>query len=115
MSEPTQPPNDQGPVTLTIPGEKFTEKMRLVLDFAQEEARALRHNYIGTEHQLLGLLREGESIAYQVLHSMGIEIDAVRRAVTFIVGQGPEGVVGEIDFTQRAIAVTTLAFGEAGH
>ncbi|HYA99478.1 MAG TPA: Clp protease N-terminal domain-containing protein [Ktedonobacteraceae bacterium] len=115
MSEPTQPQNDQGPVTLTIPGEKFTEKMRLVLDFAQEEAQGLRHNYIGTEHLLLGLLREGESIAYQVLHSLGIELEPVRRAVTFIVGQGPEAVVGKIGFTPRAVAATTLAFNEAGH
>jgi ATP-dependent Clp protease ATP-binding subunit ClpA len=115
MSEPTQPRNDQEPVTLTIPGEKFTEKMRLVLDFSQEEARELRHNYIGTEHLLLGLLREGESIAYNVLHSMSIELEAVRRAVTFIVGQGQEAVVGEIGFTPRAVAATTLAFNEAGH
>ena len=115
MNEPNQPQNDQGPVTLTIPGEKFTEKMRLVLDFSQEEARELRHNYIGTEHLLLGLLREGESIAYKVLHSLGIELEAVRRAVTFIVGQGQEAVVGEIGFTPRAVAATTLAFNEAGH
>jgi ATP-dependent Clp protease ATP-binding subunit ClpA len=115
MSEPTQPQNDKGPVTLTIPGEKFTEKVRVVLGLAQEEARGLRHNYIGTEHLLLGLLREGDSIAYQVLHGLGIEIEAVRRAVTFIVGQGPEAVVGEIGYTPRAVAVTTLAIGEAGH
>src|SRR6266702_2275100 len=115
MSEPTQPQNDQGPVTLTIPGEKFTEKMRLVLDFAQEEARELHHNYIGTEHLLLGLLREGESIAYNVLHSLGVELEAVRRAVTFIVGPGKEAVIGEIGFTPRAVAATTLAFNEAGH
>src|SRR3989440_11956618 len=99
MSESTQPQNDQGPVTLTIPGEKFTEKMRIVLYFAQEEARELRHNYIGTEHLLLGLLREGESIAYNVLHTLGIELEAVRKAVTFIVGPGNEGLVGEIGFT----------------
>ncbi len=68
MNEPHQSQNNQGTVTLTIPGEKFTEKMRLVLDFSQEEARRLLHNYVGTEHLLLGLLREGESIAYQVLH-----------------------------------------------
>ena len=115
MSEPTQPQNDQGPVTLTISGEKFTEKLRLVLDFSQEEARELRHNDIGTEHLLLGLLREGESIAYTVLHNLGIELEAVRRAVTFIVGQGQEAVVGEIGFTPRAVAATTLAFNEAGH
>ncbi len=114
MSEATQPHNDQGPVTLTISGEKFTEKMRLVLDLSQEEARGLRHNYIGTEHLLMGLLREGESIAYQVLHSLGIELEAVRRAVTFIIGQGTEAVVGEIGFTPRAVAVTTLAQEAAG-
>ena len=115
MSEPTQPQNDRGPVMLTIPEEKFTDKMRLVLDFSQEEARELRHNYIGTEHLLLGLLREGESIAYHVLHSLGVELEAVRRAVTFIVGPGKEAVIGEIGFTPRAVAATTLAFNEAGH
>jgi ATP-dependent Clp protease ATP-binding subunit ClpA len=67
---------EQGSVTLTIPAEKFTEKTRLVLDLAQEEARELHHNYVGTEHLLLGLLHEGESIAYNVLHSLGIEIEA---------------------------------------
>src|SRR5436190_6322500 len=114
MSEHTQTQGEQGSVTLTISAEKFTEKMRLVLDFAQEEARELHHNYIGTEHLLLGLLREGESIAYNVLHSLNIELEAVRRAVTFIVGPGKEAVIGEIGFTPRAVAATTLAF-EAGH
>jgi len=115
MSDDTQSQGEQGPVTLTIPAEKFTEKMRLVLDLAQEEAHELHHNYVGTEHLLLGLLREGESIAYNVLHSLGIELEAVRRAVTFIVGPGKEAVTGEIGFTPRAVAATTLAFNEAGH
>ena len=60
-------------------------------------------------------MREGESIAYNVLHSLGIELEAVRRAVTFIVGPGKEAVIGEIGFTPRAVAATTLAFNEAGH
>ena len=115
MSEHTQKKDEQGSVTLTIPADKFTEKTRLVLDLAQEEARELRHNYVGTEHLLLGLLREGESIAYNVLHSLGIELEAVRRAVTFIVGPGKEVVIGEIGLTPRAVAATTLAFNEAGH
>jgi ATP-dependent Clp protease ATP-binding subunit ClpA len=106
---------EQGSVTLTIPAEKFTDKTRLVLDLAQEEAREFHHNYIGTEHLLLGLLREGESIAYKVLHSLGIELDAVRRAITFIVGPGKEAISGEIGLTPRAVAATTLAFNEAGH
>ena len=115
MSEHAQTQGEQGSVTLTIPAEKFTEKTRLVLDLAQEEARELQHNYVGTEHLLLGLLREGESIAYNVLHSLGIELEAVRRAVTFIVGPGKEAVIGEIGLTPRAVAATTLAFTEAGH
>ena len=115
MSDHAQFQGEQGPVTLTIPAEKFTEKMRLVLDLAQEEARELHHNYVGTEHLLLGLLREGESIANTVLHSLGIELEAVRRAVTFIVGPGKEAVTGEVGLTPRAVAATTLAFNEAGH
>src|SRR5215472_6102122 len=115
MSEHAQTQGEQGSVTLTIPAEKFTEKMRLVLELAQEEARELHHNYVGTEHLLLGLVREGESIAYNVLHSLGIELEAVRRAVTFIVGPGKEAVIGEISLTPRAVAATTLAFNEAGH
>src|SRR2546426_3411157 len=115
MSEHTQTQGEQGSVTLTISAEKFTEKTRLVLDLAQEEARELHHNYVGTEHLLLGLLRESESIAYNVLHSLGIELEAVRRAVTFIVGSGTEVVAGEIGLTPRAVAATTLAFNEAGH
>src|SRR5260370_22427041 len=107
--------SEQGSVTLTIPAEKFTEKARLVLDLAREEARALRHNYVGTEHLLLGLLREGESIAYHVLHNLGMELAAVRKAIIFIVGQGPEEVVAEIGLTPRAVAATTLAFNDAGH
>src|SRR6266516_4096890 len=115
MSEHTQTQGEQGSVTLTIPAEKFTEKARLVLDLAQEEARELRHNYVGTEHLLLGLLREGESISYNVLHNLGIELEAVRKAIVFIVKLGPVEVVGEIGLTPRAVAATTLAFNEAGH
>src|SRR5260370_21490275 len=98
MSEHPQKQSEQGSVTLTIPAEKFTEKARIVLDLAREEARALRHNYVGTEHLLLGLLREGESIAYHVLHNLGLELEAVRKAIICIVGQGPVEVVGEIGF-----------------
>jgi hypothetical protein len=115
MNQHTHPQGEQGSVTLTIPAEKFTEETRLVLDLAQEEARELRHNYVGTEHLLLGLLREGKSIASNVLHGLGIELEAVRRAVTFIVGPGKEAVIGEIGLTPRAVAATTLAFNEAGH
>src|SRR5436309_9036797 len=115
MSQQTQTQGEQGSVTLTIAAEKCTEKTRLVLDLEQEEARELRHKYIGTEHLMLGLLREGESIAYNVLHSLGIELEAVRKAVTFIVGPGKEAVIGEIGLTPRAVAATTLAFNEAGH
>ena len=80
---------------------------------AQEEARALRHNYIGTEHLLLGLLREEEGIAARVLESLGVTIEDVRAQVGRIVGQGDEVAVGQIPFTPRAKRVLELALREA--
>src|SRR2546426_805025 len=82
MSEHTQTQGEQGSVTLTISAEKFTEKTRLVLDLAQEEARELHHNYVGTEHLLLGLTREGEGIAVGLLRAFGTTLEKVR-AQTF--------------------------------
>jgi ATP-dependent Clp protease ATP-binding subunit ClpC len=93
--------------------ERFTERARQVVVLAQDEARALRHNYIGTEHLLLGLLRE-EGIAARVLGELGVSVDEVRAQVGRIVGQGDEEVdTGQIPFTPRAKKVLELALREA--
>ena len=94
--------------------ERFTERARQVVVLAQDEARALRHNYIGTEHLLLGLLREEEGIAARVLGELGVTVDEVRAQVGRIVGQGDEEVdTGQIPFTPRAKKVLELALREA--
>jgi ATP-dependent Clp protease ATP-binding subunit ClpA len=82
MSEQPETQGEQGSVTLTIPAEKLTGKTRLVLDLAKEEARELRHNYVGTEHLLLGLTREGEGIAVGLMRAFGTTLEKVR-AQTF--------------------------------
>jgi ATP-dependent Clp protease ATP-binding subunit ClpA len=93
--------------------EKFTERARQVVVLAQEEARALKHNYIGTEHILLGLLREEEGIAARVLGSFEITVERVRTQVRRIVGAGEEATSGQIPFTPRAKKVIELALREA--
>ncbi|GBD20761.1 Negative regulator of genetic competence ClpC/MecB [bacterium HR28] len=93
--------------------EKFTERARKVLALAQEEARRFNHNYIGTEHLLLGLVREGEGVAARVLQSMGVQLPKVRSAVEFIIGRGESTVVGEIGLTPRARKVIEYAVDEA--
>jgi len=93
--------------------EKFTERARKVLTLAQEEARRFNHNYIGTEHLLLGLVREGDGVAARVLMSMGVQLPKVRSAVEFIIGRGESTVVGEIGLTPRAKKVIELAVDEA--
>jgi ATP-dependent Clp protease ATP-binding subunit ClpC len=93
--------------------ERFTERARQVVVLAQEEARALRHNYIGTEHLLLGLLREEEGLAARVLRSLDVELEAVREQVARIVGTGEEATSGQIPFTPRAKKVLELALREA--
>jgi ATP-dependent Clp protease ATP-binding subunit ClpA len=93
--------------------ERFTERARMVVVLSQEEARALRHNYIGTEHILLGLLREEEGIAARVLESMGITAEGVRGRVERIVGPSEEASPGQIPFTPRAKKVLELALREA--
>ena len=93
--------------------DKFTEQARKVLNLAQEEARRFQHNYIGTEHLSLGLVREGESIAAQVLSNLGIELNRVRSDVEFIIGRGDRIVLGEIGLTPRAKKVIELAVDEA--
>jgi ATP-dependent Clp protease ATP-binding subunit ClpC len=82
--------------------ERFTEKARQVVVLAQDEARILRHNYIGTEHILLGLLREEEGVAARVLESLDITVEEVRAQVARIVGQGDEVTTGQIPFTPNA-------------
>jgi ATP-dependent Clp protease ATP-binding subunit ClpC len=93
--------------------ERFTERARQVVVLAQDEARALKHNYIGTEHILLGLLREEEGLAARVLESLDITGEEVRAQVARIVGQGDEVTTGQIPFTPRAKKVLELALREA--
>ena len=94
--------------------ERFTERAKQVVVLAQNEARALKHNYIGTEHILLGLLREEEGLAARVLDSLDITVEEVREQVKRLVGQGDqETVTGQIPFTPRAKKVLELALREA--
>ena len=93
--------------------EKFTERARKVLTLAQEEAQRFNHNYIGTEHILLGLVREGDGVAAKVLSNLGVDLDKVRSAVEFIIGRGERTVSGEIGLTPRAKRVIELAVDEA--
>ncbi|HEX5369297.1 MAG TPA: ATP-dependent Clp protease ATP-binding subunit [Dehalococcoidia bacterium] len=93
--------------------DKFTERARRVLTLAQEEAQRFNHNYIGTEHLLLGLVREGDGVAAKVLNNLGVELSKVRSAVEFIIGRGEKTVSGEIGLTPRAKKVIELAVEEA--
>jgi ATP-dependent Clp protease ATP-binding subunit ClpC len=94
--------------------ERFTERARQVVVLAQDEARVLKHNYIGTEHLLLGLLREEEGLAARALESMDITIEEVRKQVRRIVGEGDEPLAtGQIPFTPRAKKVLELSLREA--
>ncbi|MEX1005992.1 MAG: ATP-dependent Clp protease ATP-binding subunit [Acidimicrobiia bacterium] len=93
--------------------ERFTDRARRVVVLAQEEARLLNHNYIGTEHILLGLLNEGEGIAAKALESLGISLSAVREQVVEIIGQGQQAPTGHIPFTPRAKKVLELSLREA--
>src|SRR2546430_16410838 len=93
--------------------DKFTERARKVLQLAQEEAQRFNHNYIGTEHILLGLVREGDGVAARVLNNLGVELHKVRSAVEFIIGRGDRAVMGEIGLTPRAKKVIELAVDEA--
>ncbi len=95
--------------------DKFTERARNVLHLAQEEAQRLHHNYIGTEHLLLGLVREGEGVAGKVLTSLGVDLEKVRKAVEDIIGRGDRIVLGEIGLTPRAKKVIEFAVDEARH
>ncbi|MBI2860890.1 MAG: ATP-dependent Clp protease ATP-binding subunit [Chloroflexi bacterium] len=95
--------------------EKFSERARRVLTIAQEEARSLNHNYIGTEHILLGLVREEEGVAAKVITSLGVGLSKVRSAVEFIIGRGEKPSTGETGLTPRAKKVIELAIDEARH
>src|SRR5881392_3131720 len=93
--------------------ERFTDRARRVVVLAQEEARMLNHNYIGTEHILLGLIHEGEGVAAKALESLGISLEAVRNQVEEIIGQGGSSPSGHIPFTPRAKKVLELSLREA--
>ncbi len=93
--------------------ERLTDRARRVIELAQEEARMLSHNYIGTEHLLLGLIHEGEGVAAEVLESLGIGLGAARLRIEEIIGQGQQPPSGHIPFTPRAKKVLQLARREA--
>ena len=93
--------------------ERFTDRARRVVVLAQEEARMLNHNYIGTEHILLGLIHEGEGVAAKALESLGISLEAVRQKVEEIIGHGQQSPSGHIPFTPRAKKVLELSLREA--
>src|SRR5947209_4801579 len=93
--------------------ERFTDRARRVVVLAQEEARMLNHNYIGTEHILLGLIHEGEGVAAKALESLGISLEAVRQQVEQVIGQGQQAPSGHIPFTPRAKKVLELSLREA--
>jgi len=95
--------------------EKFSERARRVLTLAQEEAQNFNHSYIGTEHILLGLLREDEGVGAKVLANLGVSLSKARSAVEFIIGRGEKPVTGEIGLTPRAKRVIELAIDEARH
>ena len=88
--------------------EKFSERARRVLSLAQEEAQRFNHNYIGTEHILLGLVRETEGVAARVLSGLSVDLGKVRSAVEFIIGRGEKPTQGEIGLTPRAKKVIEL-------
>lgn len=93
--------------------ERYTERARQVVVLAQDEARGLKHSYIGTEHILLGLLREAESVGCEALEKLGVEVDEVRRKVGVIVGLGDVTPMGQIPFTPRAKKVLEFSLREA--
>lgn len=93
--------------------DKFTKRARKVLTLSQEEAQHFQHNYIGTEHLLLGLVHEGEGVAAKVLTNLGVQLSDVRKAIEFIIGRGERIITGEIGLTPRAKKVIELAVDEA--
>ena len=93
--------------------DKFTERARRVLTLAQEEAQRFNHNYIGTEHLLLGLISENDGVAGQVFGNLKIDVNKVRSAIEFIIGRGERPNANEIGLTPRAKKVIELAVDEA--
>ncbi len=93
--------------------ERFTDRARRVVVLAQEEARMFNHNYIGTEHLLLGLIREGDGVAAKALESLGISLDVVRQQVEEIIGQGQQAPSGHIPFTKRAKKALEMSLRES--
>jgi hypothetical protein len=108
-TEPQERVASAGPARFDL----FTDRARKVLTLAQDEAQRFNHNYIGTEHLLLGLIREGQGLAARVLVGMGIELAQIRTAVEFIIGRGDQPTVGEVGLTPRAKRVLELAIDEA--
>jgi ATP-dependent Clp protease ATP-binding subunit ClpA len=109
MSPTDPPPPDRFPIG------KFTERARKVLSLAQEESQRFRHNYIGTEHLLLALIREDEGIAARVLHTLGVELKSARKDMEAALKQGDHIVLGEIGLTAEAKKTIELAVDEARH
>jgi ATP-dependent Clp protease ATP-binding subunit ClpC len=105
--------HDGGGGVLVEVFERFTDRARRVVVLAQEEARMLNHNYLGTEHILLGLVHEGEGVAARALESLGISLQAVRQQVEEIIGRGQQAPPGHIPFTPRAKKAVELARREA--
>jgi excisionase family DNA binding protein len=105
--------NHTTPADLVGRFDLFTKQARHVLTLAQEEARRFQHNYIGTEHLLLGLVREEEGVASQVLRNLDIEVEQVRQAIEAIIGRGEQIVLGELGLTPRAKKVMEFAMDEA--
>jgi ATP-dependent Clp protease ATP-binding subunit ClpC len=93
--------------------ERFTDRAKRVMVLAQEEARMLNHNYIGTEHMLLGLIHEGDGVAAKALETLNISLEAVRRQVEEAIGQGQAAPTGHIPFTPRAKKVVELSLRES--
>jgi prophage maintenance system killer protein len=115
-----EPRTKERPMSRLLPGrgrrpffQRYTDRARRVVVLAQEEARALNHNYIGTEHILLGLIHEGEGVAAKALESLGISLGGVRQQVEEIIGQGQQPPSGRIPFTPRAKKVLELSLREA--
>lgn len=104
-------PGSEMPVSNAF--ERFTPSGRSTLELAQEEAQRLHHHYMGTEHLLLGLVREGEGVGAQVLKSIGVDLEKVRFSVELIIGQGKHEATGEVRLTPRAKKVIELAVDEA--
>ena len=111
MAEQTEARQEEGRIGIQL--EKFSAQGRQALALAEEEARGLNHNYVGTEHLLLGILSEDGNVGALVLRNMGVEAAFVRKAIEHVVGRGEASVSGKIGLTPRAVTVCALAASEA--